>query len=231
MNSNGLHSTGFLRVENLRKEFPKRGGPLEVLKGITFTLDRGEMLGVVGVSGAGKTTLLQIVGTLDRATSGSVFYDGRDVTSMPEEQLSEFRNRNVGFVFQFHHLLPEFDARENVMLPCLIAGMARDMAVKRAEDLLSEVGLSERLTHRVGELSGGELQRVAICRALAMGPDLLLADEPTGNLDKDTARGVAQLLGDLNREKGLSLVTVTHNEELAGRMHRVLKIDDGRIVR
>jgi lipoprotein-releasing system ATP-binding protein len=150
---------------------------------------------------------------------------------MPEGQLSEFRNRNVGFVFQFHHLLPEFDARENVMLPCLIAGMARDTAVKRAEDLLSEVGLSERSTHRVGELSGGELQRVAICRALAMGPDLLLADEPTGNLDKETARGVAQLLGDLNREKGLSLVTVTHNEELAGRMHRVLKIDDGRIVR
>ncbi|TFG58144.1 MAG: ABC transporter ATP-binding protein [Deltaproteobacteria bacterium] len=227
MNSTGLNSTGFLRVENLHKEFPKRGGPVEVLKGITFTLDRGEMLGVVGVSGAGKTTLLQIVGTLDRATSGSVFYDGRDVTSMPEGMLAEFRNRNVGFVFQFHHLLSEFDARENVMLPCLIAGMARDMAMKRAEDLLSEVGLSERFTHRVGELSGGELQRVAICRALVMGPEILLADEPTGNLDKETARGVAQLLGDLNRKKGLSLVIVTHNEELAGRMHRVLKIDDG----
>jgi len=226
-----LNSTGFLHVENLCKEFPKRGGPVKVLKGITFTLGRGEMLGVVGVSGAGKTTLLQIVGTLDRATSGSVLYDGRDVTSMPEGKLSEFRNRNVGFVFQFHHLLSEFDARENVMLPCLIAGMARDMARKRAEDLLSEVGLSERFTHRVGELSGGELQRVAICRALAMGPELLLADEPTGNLDKETARGVAQLLGDLNRKKGLSLVVVTHNEELAGRMHRVLKIDDGRIGR
>jgi len=231
MNSDGLNSTGFLHVENLCKEFPKRGGPVKVLKGITFTLGRGEMLGVVGVSGAGKTTLLQIVGTLDRATSGSVLYDGRDVTSMPEGKLSEFRNRNVGFVFQFHHLLSEFDARENVMLPCLIAGMARDMARKRAEDLLSEVGLSERFTHRVGELSGGELQRVAICRALAMGPELLLADEPTGNLDKETARGVAQLLGDLNRKKGLSLVVVTHNEELAGRMHRVLKIDDGRIGR
>ncbi|NNG46015.1 MAG: ABC transporter ATP-binding protein [Deltaproteobacteria bacterium] len=226
-----MNSPGFLRVENLHKEFPKRGGPVEVLKGITFALDRGEMLGVVGVSGAGKTTLLQIVGTLDRATSGSVFYDGQDVTSMPEGMLAEFRNRNVGFVFQFHHLLPEFNALENVMLPCLIAGMARDMAVKRAEDLLSEVGLSERFTHRVGELSGGELQRVAICRSLAMGPELLLADEPTGNLDKETARGVAQLLGDLNRKKGLSLVIVTHNEELAGKMHRVLKIDDGRIVR
>jgi lipoprotein-releasing system ATP-binding protein len=226
-----MNSAGFLRVENLRKEFSKRGGPLEVLKGISFTLERGEMLGVVGVSGAGKTTLLQILGTLDRATSGSVFYYGQDVMSLPEEKLAEFRNRKVGFVFQFHHLLPEFDARENVMLPCLIAGMGRDAARERSEDLLSEVGLAERFTHRIGELSGGELQRVAICRALAMGPEILLADEPTGNLDKETAGSVAGLLGDLNRSKGLSLVVVTHNEELAGRMHRVLKIDDGRIVR
>ena len=226
-----MNSAGFLRVENLRKEFSKRGGPLEVLKGISFTLERGEMLGVVGVSGAGKTTLLQILGTLDRATSGSVFYYGQDVMSLPEEKLAEFRNRKVGFVFQFHHLLPEFDARENVMLPCLIAGMGRDAARKRAEDLLSEVGLAERFPHRIGELSGGELQRVAICRALAMGPEILLADEPTGNLDKETAGSVVGLLGDLNRSKGLSLVIVTHNEELAGKMHRVLKIDDGRIVR
>src|SRR3990170_3495129 len=198
----GMNSSAFLRVENLRKEFRKKGGTLEVLKGISFTLDRGEMLSVVGVSGAGKTTLLQIVGTLDRATSGNVVYDGQDVTSMPEGKLAEFRNRKVGFVFQFHHLLPEFDAREN-----------------------------ERLPHRVGELSGGEQQRVAICRALAMDPEILLADEPTGNLDKETAGGVAGLLTELNRKKGLSLVVVTHNEELAGRTHRVLKIDDGRIVR
>ena len=225
-----MNSAAFLRVENLRKEFSKRGGALEVLKGISFSLDRGEMLGVVGVSGAGKTTLLQILGTLDRATSGSVFYDGQDVTLLTESRLSEFRNRKVGFVFQFHHLLPEFDARENVMLPCLIAGSAWDKARKKAEDLLAEVGLSERFTHRIGELSGGELQRVAICRALVMGPEILLADEPTGNLDKGTARDVAGLLGDLNRSRNLSLVVVTHNEELAGRMHRVLKIDDGRIV-
>jgi len=226
-----MNSAGFLRVENLRKEFPKRGGAIEVLKGISFTLDRGEMLGVVGVSGVGKTTLLQIVGTLDRATSGRVLYDGQDVTSLPEGKLAEFRNRTVGFVFQFHHLLPEFDARENVMLPCLIAGMTREEAGKGAEDLLAEVGLSDRMTHRIGELSGGELQRVAICRALAMGPEILLADEPTGNLDKETAGGVAELLGELNRRRGLSLVVVTHNEELAGKMHRVLKIDDGVIVR
>ncbi len=225
-----MNSAAFLRVENLRKEFSKRGGALEVLKGISFSLNRGEMLGVVGVSGAGKTTLLQILGTLDRATSGSVFYDGQDVTLLTESRLSEFRNRKVGFVFQFHHLLPEFDARENVMLPCLIAGSAWDKARKKAEDLLAEVGLSERFTHRIGELSGGELQRVAICRALVMGPEILLADEPTGNLDKGTARDVAGLLGDLNRSRNLSLVVVTHNEELAGRMHRVLKIDDGRIV-
>ncbi len=225
-----MNSAAFLRVENLRKEFSKRGGALEVLKGISFSLNRGEMLGVVGVSGAGKTTLLQILGTLDRATSGSVFYDGQDVTLLTESRLSEFRNRKVGFVFQFHHLLPEFDARENVMLPCLIAGLAWDKARKKAEDLLAEVGLSERFTHRIGELSGGELQRVAICRALVMGPEILLADEPTGNLDKGTARDVAGLLGDLNRSRNLSLVVVTHNEELAGRMHRVLKIDDGRIV-
>ncbi len=226
-----MNSVAFLRVENLRKEFPKRGGPVQVLKGISFSLNRGEMLGVVGVSGAANTTLLQILGTLDRATSGSVFYDGQDVTLMTESELSGFRNRKVGFVFQFHHLLPEFDARENVMLPCLIAGMGRDEARKRAEDLLAEVGLSERFTHRIGELSGGELQRVAICRALAMGPEILLADEPTGNLDKGTAGDVAVLLGDLNRSRRLSLVVVTHNEALAGRMHRVLKIDDGRIAR
>lgn len=226
-----MNSHAFLRVENLRKEFRKKGGVIEVLRGISFTLERGETLAVVGVSGAGKTTLLQIVGTLDKATSGSVLFDGQDVTSMPDEDLAGFRNRKVGFVFQFHHLLPEFDARENVMLPCLIAGMSWDKAGKKAEDLLSEVGLGERFTHRIGELSGGELQRVAICRALAMGPEILLADEPTGNLDRETASGIAELLGTLNRSMNLSLVVVTHNLELAGRMHRILKIDDGRIVR
>ena len=219
-----------IRVEGITKEFPKRGGVLQVLKGVSFTLGRGEMLGVVGISGAGKTTLLQIVGTLDRATSGTVAYDGRDVNALPEEELAAFRNRTVGFVFQFHHLLPEFDARENVMLPCLIAGMDRAGAGARADRLLGEVGLTERATHRVGELSGGEQQRVAICRALAMDPAVLLADEPTGNLDRETASGVVDLLVALNRDRGLSLVVVTHNEELAARMHRTIKIDDGRIV-
>jgi len=224
-----MNNRSFLRVEELRKEFPRKIGTLEVLKGISFSLERGEMLGVVGVSGAGKTTLLQIVGTLDRPTSGAVFYDGRDVTGMGEEELAGFRNRTVGFVFQFHHLLPEFNSLENVMLPCLIAGMSWEEADRRATGLLSEVGLSDRLTHRVGEISGGEQQRVAICRALAMGPEVILADEPTGNLDKETASGVMDLLETLNRNRGLSMVVVTHNEELAGRMHRVIQIDDGRI--
>lgn len=224
-----MNSRPFLRVEELRKEFRRKTGVLEVLKGISFSLERGEMLGMVGVSGAGKTTLLQIVGTLDRPTSGAVLYDGRDVTGMREEELARFRNRSVGFVFQFHHLLPEFNARENVMLPCLISGMPWEEAGRRAEELLTEVGLSGRLTHRVGEISGGEQQRVAICRALAMGPEVILADEPTGNLDKETASGVMDLLVTLNRSRGLSMVVVTHNEELAGRMHRVIQIDDGRI--
>ena len=225
-----MNSPELIRVENVRREFFRRGDPLEVLKGVSFTLGRGEMLGVVGVSGAGKTTLLQIVGTLDRATSGTVSYDGHDIASIPEGRLAAFRNRTVGFVFQFHHLLPEFDARENVMLPCLIAGMDRAAAHKRAGTLLDEVGLGGRTTHRIGELSGGEQQRVAICRALAMEPAVLLADEPTGNLDRGTASGVADLLVALNRSRGLSLMVVTHNEEMAGRMHRVIKIDDGRIV-
>jgi lipoprotein-releasing system ATP-binding protein len=224
-----MNSAALIRIEDLRKSFPKRGGSLEVLKGIDLSVARGETLGVVGVSGAGKTTLLQIVGTLDRATSGSVFYDGRELMSLPEEELAAFRNRTIGFVFQFHHLLPEFNARENVMLPCMISGADRLEAGRRADALLSEVGLSERLTHRVGELSGGEQQRVAICRALAMEPSVLLADEPTGNLDKETAGGVVALLMDLNRKRGLTLMMVTHNEELAGRLDRVIRIDDGRV--
>lgn len=225
-----MNDEPLIRVESLRKAFRMRGGTLEVLKGIDLAVRRGETLGVVGISGAGKTTLLQIIGTLDRATEGAVRYEGLDLAALTEDELAAFRNRSIGFVFQFHNLLPEFDARENVMLPCLISGMGRDAAGERADRLLAEVGLSGRLTHRVGELSGGEQQRVAICRALAMGPSVLLADEPTGNLDRETARGVMELLLDLNREKGLTLIVVTHNEEMAARFHRVIRIDDGRIV-
>ena len=219
-----------IRVDGLRKDFLRKGGVVEVLKGVSLSLAPGEMLGIVGASGAGKTTLLQIVGTLDKPTSGTVFYDGRDCAGIPESGLAGFRNKTIGFVFQFHHLLPEFDALENVLLPCMIGGLGRKEGERRALALLEEVGLSSRVLHRVGELSGGEQQRVAVCRALAMDPAVLLADEPTGNLDRETASGVVDLLVALNRERGLSLVVVTHNEELAGRMHRTIKIDDGRIV-
>ena len=219
-----------LRAEDVRKVFRREGYDLEVLKGVSLSISAGEMVGVVGVSGAGKTTLLQILGTLDRPTSGRVLYAGRDVSGLPEEEMASFRNRSVGFVFQFHNLLPEFTVLENVMLPCLISRLDPEEARTRAERLLSDVGLSGRLTHRTGEISGGEQQRAAICRALVMEPSVLLADEPTGNLDRKTAGGVVDLLVELNRSRGLSLLMVTHNERIAERLHRVVRIDDGRIV-
>jgi len=219
-----------LQAEAVRKVFRRDGYDLEVLKGISLSLARGETAGVVGFSGAGKTTLLQILGTLDRATSGKVLYAGRDVTDLPGEEMAAFRNRSVGFVFQSHNLLPEFTVLENVMLPCLIARMDPAEARRRAMALLAEVGLSDRVVHRIGEISGGEQQRTAICRALVMEPSVLLADEPTGNLDRTTASGVVDLLLSLNRSRGLSLLMVTHNDQVASRLHRVIRIDDGRIV-
>jgi lipoprotein-releasing system ATP-binding protein len=219
-----------LRAEGVTKVFRRDGYDIEVLKGITLSIGRGELVGVVGVSGAGKTTLLQILGTLDRATSGKVWYNGRDVTDLPEEELAVFRNRTIGFVFQVHNLLPEFSVLENVMLPCLIARLDREEARRRAGSLLAEVGLSGRMAHRTGEISGGEQQRVAICRALVMEPSVLLADEPTGNLDRRTASAVVDLLVQLNRDRKLSLLMVTHNDQVASRLHRVVRIDDGRIV-
>jgi lipoprotein-releasing system ATP-binding protein len=219
-----------LQAVDVRKVFRRDGYDLEVLKGISLSLAAGETAGVVGVSGAGKTTLLQILGTLDRATSGKVLYGGRDVTALPEEELAGFRNRSVGFVFQAHNLLPEFSVLENVMLPCRIAGLDPGEAKRRASALLEEVGLSERSAHRIGEVSGGEQQRAAICRALVMEPSVLLADEPTGNLDRSTASGVLDLLLRLNRSRGLTLLMVTHNDQVAAMLHRVIRIDDGRIV-
>jgi len=218
-----------LQAVEVRKVFRREGYDLEVLKGVTLSLERGETAGVVGVSGAGKTTLLQILGTLDRVTSGKVLYGGKDVTVLRGDEMAAFRNRFVGFVFQSHNLLPEFTVLENVMLPCLIARMDPAEARRRAVALLGEVGLSERITHRTGEISGGEQQRTAICRALVMEPSVLLADEPTGNLDRATASGVVDLLLTLNRSRGLSLLMVTHNDQVASRLHRVIRIDDGKI--
>ncbi|MBI5904457.1 MAG: ABC transporter ATP-binding protein [Deltaproteobacteria bacterium] len=224
-----MSSAAALRAEDVWKVFRRDGYDIEVLKGVSLSVDRGEMVGVVGVSGAGKTTLLQILGTLDRATSGKVLYDGRDVTGLSDEEVAAFRNRTVGFVFQFHNLLPEFTVLENVMLPCRIARMDPERARERAEKLLSDVGLAGRIAHRTGEISGGEQQRAAICRALAMEPSVLLADEPTGNLDRGTAAGVVDLLVELNRSRGLSILMVTHNDKVASRLDRVVTIDDGRI--
>lgn len=224
-----MSETPALQAEEVRKVFHRDGYDIQVLKGVSLSLARGETAGVVGISGAGKTTLLQILGTLDRATSGKVLYGGRDVTALPADEMAAFRNRSVGFVFQSHNLLPEFSVLENVTLPCLIARMDPAEARRRAVALLGEVGLSERVTHRTGEISGGEQQRTAICRALVMEPSVLLADEPTGNLDRATAAGVVDLLLSLNRSRGLSLLMVTHNDQVAARLHRVIRIDDGRI--
>ena len=225
-----MNDAPVLRAEEVWRVFRREGYDVEVLKGISLSIGRGETVGVVGVSGAGKTTLLQILGTLDRATSGKILFDGRDVTGLPEEELALLRNRKIGFVFQFHNLLPEFSVLENVMLPCRIAGMDREEARGRAESLLAEVGLSRRASHRVGEVSGGEQQSAAVCRALVMEPAVLLADEPTGNLDRGTAFGMVDLLLELNRSRGLSLLMLTHNDHVASRLHRVVRIDDGRIV-
>ncbi|MEW6720830.1 MAG: ABC transporter ATP-binding protein [Thermodesulfobacteriota bacterium] len=219
-----------LRAEEIRRVFRRDRYDIHVLKGVSLSIRRGETVGVVGVSGAGKTTLLQILGTLDRPTSGRILFEGEDITGLREEQLASLRNRKIGFVFQFHNLLPEFSVLDNVMLPCRIAGMDPREARRRAESLLGEVGLSERLAHRMGEISGGEQQRAAVCRALVMEPSVLLADEPTGNLDRTTAAGMVDLLLELNRARGLSVLMVTHNDRVAGRLDRVIRIDDGRIV-
>jgi lipoprotein-releasing system ATP-binding protein len=216
-------------VEGLTKSFLHEGRRVEVLRGVDLSVGEGEMVSVVGASGAGKSTLLHLLGTLDLPTSGSIRYAGYDVTSLPGPKLAEFRNRTIGFVFQFHHLLPEFNALENVMMPGLLRGAKRGPLAERARALLSEVGLSHRLTHRPGELSGGEQQRVALARALVMEPKLVLADEPTGNLDSKTSEAIHELFFALNASLGTTFLIVTHSLELARRMPRVVTMRDGRI--
>jgi lipoprotein-releasing system ATP-binding protein len=219
-----------MTVENLTKSFLHEGRTMPVLKGIDLTLYEREMLTIMGPSGAGKSTLLHVMGTLDAPTSGRIFYEGRDLTVFSSAKLAEFRNRSLGFVFQFHHLLPEFTALENVMMPGLIHGEARDAVAKRALKLLEEVGLQDRTSHRPGELSGGEQQRVALARALVMEPKLVLADEPTGNLDTDTSRAIHELIFRINQERGTTFLVVTHSVELAAKMPRVVRMVDGLIV-
>ena len=220
-------SDPLVTVQNVTKTFEHEGRSLQVLKGIDLEIGSGEMVTIVGPSGAGKSTLLHLIGTLDLPTEGRILYDGRDVTLLGSSDLAEFRNRSIGFVFQFHHLLPEFTALENVMMPGLIQGGRR--LENRARELLSEVGLSERLTHRPGELSGGEQQRVALARALLMQPKLVLADEPTGNLDSQTSDSVQSLIFDLNRRHGITFLIVTHSRDFAAMMPRQVSMKDGRI--
>jgi lipoprotein-releasing system ATP-binding protein len=217
-----------IRVEQLFKSFGNGAKRVEVLKGIDLTFSARERVAIVGASGVGKTTLLHIVGTLDRPTSGKVLYHGEDVFMMNEKQLALFRNREIGFVFQFHHLLPEFNALENTTMPCLIQEIPKKEAAARAESILTVVGLKNRLTHKPGELSGGEQQRVAVARALVLEPKVLLADEPTGNLDTKTGESVFDLLQELNEIKGVTLIVVTHNLKLAGKLTRQVHLMDGK---
>ena len=222
-------SSALLDVRNLCKTYEIGKNRVDVLKGINLTLDAATTTALVGASGAGKSTLLHVLGALDRPTSGTVCFNGDDLFQKNDRDLASFRNRSIGFVFQFHHLLSEFTALENVMMPALIARVPRDEAREMAEELLADVGLAHRVTHRPGELSGGEQQRVAIARALVMSPALLLADEPTGNLDMKTSDGVHAVLADLQQKKGLTLVVVTHNERLATAMGRTIRLVDGRL--
>lgn len=214
-------------VRQLRKSFQTPGGVIEVLRGIDLFIKRNERVAVVGTSGAGKTTLMHILGGLDAPTSGEIRVEGENLFALRGHALDAFRNRTVGFVFQFHQLLPEFSALENVMMPRLIAGEGRRSAEKKAAEILSEVGLAHRLTHKPGALSGGEQQRVAIARALVNEPQLLLADEPTGNLDTGTSDEILALLNRMHQSRGLTMVIVTHNLPLAAALDRTLKIEDG----
>ena len=219
-----------VRARSLCKSFPAGQEHISILKGLDLILDHGETVAVVGASGIGKSTLLHILGTLDRPDSGDLWIEGRNVLDLDSKTLARLRNRRIGFVFQFHHLLPEFDALENTMMPALIGGMDRTDAEAAAEQILVRVGLAQRLRHRVTTLSGGEQQRVALARALVMNPPLLLADEPTGNLDKGNSEQVHELLSTLNEDRRMTMVVVTHNPELAGRMARRVTLTEGRLV-
>jgi lipoprotein-releasing system ATP-binding protein len=221
--------SNLLELRDIRKSYGTGAGKVEVLKGITMTVAAGETIALVGASGAGKTTLLHIMGTLDLPTTGTLVFQGEEIFRRSETALASFRNRTIGFVFQFHHLLPEFTALENVMMPGLINRQKKSEVKESAVELLIKVGLGHRLTHRPTELSGGEQQRVAIARALLQSPTLLLADEPTGNLDRKTSDEVHDVLRQLHDEMGITLIIVTHNERMASSMGKIVQLEDGRI--
>jgi lipoprotein-releasing system ATP-binding protein len=216
-------------ARHLKKRYSNGGVSIDVLTDINLDLSAGETVAIVGASGIGKSTLLHILGTLERPDSGTLLFHGEDVFLYDDMKLAKFRNQSIGFVFQFHHLLPEFSASENVMMPVLINGRSKQHAAEASEAILVKVGLQERLKYRVGKLSGGEQQRVALARALVLRPAVLLADEPTGNLDKGNSEQVHELLLDLNQELNMTLIVVTHNMELSSQMSRQVTIVDGRL--
>lgn len=218
-----------LIVENVVKEYPTRGEPLVILRGVSLAMSKGENLAILGPSGSGKSTLLHVIGTLDPPTSGRVTLDGQDPFALSEPQLARFRNKNIGFVFQEHHLLPQLTVLENVLVPALAEGRPGKPLVDRAHDLLRRVNLADRLDHRPAELSGGERQRVAVARALLLKPALLLADEPTGSLDRTNALAVGKLLLDLQQQEQNMLIVVTHSAEIGALLQRRTEIDDGRL--
>ncbi len=222
-------SSALLACKNVEKWFEKDGSRVEVLRDINFEIEAGEGVAIIGRSGVGKSTLLHVMGTLEPPTRGHVLFHGEDLSGAPAEKLANFRNRELGFVFQFHYLLQEFTALENVLMPALIAGERKDKFLDRAALLLQDVGLAHRLNHRPGELSGGEQQRVAIARAMIMSPKILLADEPTGNLDSGNANMVRDLLLELNRSKGVTVALVTHDEKIAASFSRQIEMRDGKI--
>ncbi len=218
-----------LQAADIHKSYGVQENPVQVLRQVNLEIKPGEMLAIVGASGSGKTTLLQILGCLDIPDQGSLYFADQDLTALSENKMASHRNKNIGFIFQFHYLLPEFSALENVMMPGLIAGQAGKKIEEEAQQLLKQVGLGHRMTHRSGELSGGEQQRVALARALIMRPALLLADEPTGNLDSTSGQQIFELLTELCRTRRMSVVMVTHNMELAKAMDRCLTLKDGQL--